>query len=65
MDGLKDNIDNLTNTRGLEELLLAAIYWIAVIVVIIFVFYVCIKLNNFIQRKRSGKAKKDRDDYLA
>ena len=65
MDGFMEHIDNLTDTKGLEEFLHIAIYCVAVIVIIIFVFYVCIKINNFIQRKRSGKKKKDRDDYLA
>ena len=66
MDGFKDNIDNLSNTSNIEEFLIAAAYWIAIIFVILFVFYVSVKLNNFIQdrkrkKSRGGDNKKKKD----
>ena len=46
MGGFKDNIENLTNTKGLEDLLIAIAYWLGVIVVVLLVFYICIKISN-------------------
>ena len=56
MDGLKENIDGLSNTGDIEEFLIAAAYWIAIILVILFVFYVTVKLNNFIQDRKRKKS---------
>lgn len=64
MDGFKDNIDNLSNTGNIEEFLIAAAYWIAIILVIMFVFYVSVKLNNFIQDRKRKKSKAEKDDFI-
>ena len=55
MGGLKENIENLTNTKGLEDLLIALAYWIGVIAIVLFIFYVVIKINNYVQQKKSKK----------
>ena len=65
MDGLKDNIESLTNTKGLEDLLIGIAYWLAVIVVVILIFYIVIKLNNLFQTRKNKKALRDRDDFLS
>ncbi len=65
MGGLKENIENLTNTKGLEDLLIALAYWIGVIAVVLFIFYVIIKINNYVQQKKSKKPFKGRDDFLS
>ena len=64
MDGFKDNIDGLSNTSNIEEFLIAAAYWIAIILVIMFVFYVTVKLNNFIQDRKRKKTGADKDDFI-
>ena len=64
MDGFKDNLGNLSNTSNIEEFLIAAAYWIAIILVILFVFYVSVKLNNFIQDRKRKKSKAEKDDFI-
>lgn len=65
MDGLKENIENLTNTKGLEDLLIGISYWLAVIVVVLLIFYVCIKIYNYVQTRKTKKPYKGRDDFLS
>ena len=65
MGGLKENIEHLTNTKGLEDLLIALAYWIGVIAIVLFIFYVVIKINNYVQQKKSKKPFKGRDDFLS
>ncbi len=62
MGELKDNISNLSNTGSIENVLIAIAYWLAVIVVILFVFYIAVKINNWRLYSRRGKGEKD--DYL-
>ncbi len=62
MEELRDNIDSLSNTGALENLLIAIIYWLAVIVVILFVFYIAVKINNYRLYRRHGMM--DKDDFL-
>lgn len=61
---IKENINTLTNTKALEELLFAMIYWVAVIVVILLVFYIFVKITNLIREYKSGKTRKNRDNFL-
>ncbi len=65
MEGLKDNIENITNTKGLEDLLIAVAYWIGVIVVVLLIFYICIKISNYAQQKKTKRPYKGRDDFLS
>ncbi len=65
MEGLKENIESLTNTKGLEDLLIGIAYWIGVIAVVILIFYICVKVNNLIQTRKNKKVLRDRDDFLA
>ncbi len=55
MEGFRNNIDSLANTSTLENILIAIIYWLAIIVVVLFVFYVAVKINNRIQKKNLDK----------
>lgn len=61
---IKENINQLGDTQALEELLFAMIYWIAVVVVILFIFYVCVKINNKVKEYKSKKSRKNKDDFL-
>ncbi len=65
MDGLKENIESLTNTKGLEDLLIAIAYWLGVIAVVILIFYICIKLSNLFRTRKNKKVLRDRDDFLS
>ena len=59
------NIENLTNTKGIEDLLIGISYWLAVIVVVLLIFYVCIKIYNYTQQRKVKKPFKGRDDFLS
>lgn len=64
MDGLKENLENFSSTHNIEEFLMAAAYWLAIILVILFIFYVSVKLNNFIQDRKRKKTGADKDDFI-
>lgn len=61
---IKDNINTLGNTQALEEFLFAMIYWVAVIVVIIFIFYIAVKISNIVRERKNPKARKNKDNFL-
>lgn len=61
---IKENINTLGNTQALEEFLFAMIYWVAVIVVIIFIFYVAVKISNIVRERKNPKARKNKDNFL-
>ena len=65
MDGLKENIESLTNTKGLEDLLIGIAYWLGVIAVVILIFYICIKISNLFRTRKNKKVLRDRDDFLS
>ncbi len=65
MGGIKENIENLQDTKGMEDLLIALAYWVGVIVVVLLIFYICIKINNYVQKKKSKRPVKERDDFLS
>ncbi len=62
MEEFRDNIDSLSNTGTIENILIAVIYWLAVLVVILFVFYVAVRINNYRLYRRHGMM--DKDDFL-
>ncbi len=62
MEDFRENINSLSNTGTIENILIAIAYWLAVIVVILFVFYIAVKINNYRQYRRHGKM--DTDDFL-
>ena len=62
MDDVRETINSLSNTGTLENILIAIAYWLAVAVVILFVFFVAVKINNYRIYKRFSKD--DMDDFL-
>lgn len=63
MDDLREQINSLGNTGSLENLLIAIAYWLFVIVVILFVFWLVVKINNWRLYRRRSKPK-DTDDFF-
>ncbi|MBR3041981.1 MAG: hypothetical protein IKH94_04840 [Eubacterium sp.] len=62
MEEFRDNINSLSNTGAIENVLIAIIYWLAVVVVILFVFYIAVKINNYRQYRKSKNFEKE--DFL-
>ena len=62
IEEIRQNVDQLSNTGNIENILIAIAYWLAVIFVMIFIFYIALKINNYRQYRRQGKVEKD--DFL-
>ena len=59
MEEFRENINSLSNTGTLENILIGLAYWLAVVVILLFVFYVAVKIHNYRLYKRHGKIEKD------
>ncbi len=62
MDDLKESLGNLTNTSGIEKVLLSIAYWIVILIIILLIFYVAVLTRKLIIYIKKGK--KDSDDFL-
>lgn len=63
-DKIKDGLDGLSKIDGISDRLFDAIYWIAVIFVILFVVYVFFAVRCFVIRTKKGERRSDEDDFL-
>lgn len=63
-DKIKDGLDGLSKIDGISNLLFDAIYWIAVIFVILFIVYLFFAIRCFIIRQKTGVRRSDEDDFL-
>lgn len=61
MQNLWENLDNISKTGDLLNLLEAWIYWIAVVVILVLIFYIAVKFANFV-RKISDKKRGINDE---
>ncbi len=61
---VRDTLDSVNDTQGITDILLAVMYWAAVIVVILIVVYICFKISAYLKKKREGKSDEDEDDFL-
>lgn len=63
-ENLKQGLEGLSKIEGFQDVLYIAIYWIAVICVILFIAYVFSAINCYFNRKKRGENKGDSDDFL-
>lgn len=63
-DKIKDGLEGLSKIDGISNLLFDAIYWIAVIFVILFIVYLFFAIRCFIIRQKNGVRRSDEDDFL-
>jgi preprotein translocase subunit SecG len=63
-ENLKQGLEGLSKIEGISDFLFVAIYWIAVIFVILLIAYIFATVNCYINRKRRGTSSKDNDDFL-
>lgn len=61
---LKEGLEGLSKIEGISDVLYIAIYWLAVIFVILFVAYIFVSINIYFSKKRRGLLNKDKDDFL-
>ncbi|MBO5388228.1 MAG: hypothetical protein J6A59_08825 [Lachnospiraceae bacterium] len=63
-DTLIDGLEGLSKIEGLADVLFDAIYWLAVIFVILTVAYFFVSLSIFISKAKNGTLGEKDDDYL-
>lgn len=65
MDGekLKEGLEGLSKMDNITDFLYMAIYWIAVIFIMVFIAYICSSVNCHMKRKKKG-THADNDDFL-
>ncbi|MBE5932128.1 MAG: hypothetical protein E7263_01740 [Lachnospiraceae bacterium] len=63
-DTLKDGLEGLSKIEGLADVLFDAIYWLAVIFVILAVAYFFVSLSIFVTKAKNGTLGEKDDDYL-
>jgi len=63
-DTLKDGHEGLSKIEGLADVLFDAIYWLAVIFVILAVAYFFVSLSIFVTKAKNGTLGEKDDDYL-
>ena len=63
-DTLIDGLEGLSKIEGLADVPFDAIYWLAVIFVILAVAYFFVSLSIFISKAKNGTLGEKDDDYL-
>ena len=64
-EDLKTSLDGLSKIDSVSGVLWNAMYWIAVIVVLLVIAYVGISVSLYISSRRKGIPYKDEDDFLS
>ena len=63
-DNIKNGLDGLSKIDEVAEIIHIAIYWVAILFIIVFVAYIFAYVNCYLNRKRKGSYNKDSDDFL-
>ncbi len=63
-DSIKEGLEGLSKIDSVSSVLYAAMYWIGVIFVLLFVSYIFVSIYIRMQNKRRGIDTKDKDNYL-
>ncbi|MDO5127310.1 MAG: hypothetical protein Q4D54_06130 [Eubacteriales bacterium] len=63
-ESIKDGLEGLSKIEGFTDVLFNAIYWVAVIFVILFVVYIFFAVRCFVIRRKTGVRRSDEDDFL-
>lgn len=63
-ENLKEGLEGLSKIDNFSGVIYNAIYWIAVIFVILFAAYIIFNIKCYFNRKRRGIGKYDDDDFL-
>ncbi len=63
-EDLKNSLEGLTKIDGFSSVLHNALYWIAVIFVMLVIAYVFITLSLYVVSKQKGIPYKNKDDFL-
>lgn len=63
-NSIKEGLEGLSKIDGISNVLYAAMYWIGVLFVLLFVTYIFVSVYIHVQNKKRGIDTKDKDDFL-
>lgn len=63
-DSIKEGLEGLSKIDSVSNVLYAAMYWVGVIFVLLFISYIFVSLYIHMQNKKRGVDTKDKDNYL-
>jgi hypothetical protein len=63
-DNIKEGLEGLSKIDGFTDVLFIAIYWVAVIFLLLLIAYIFSSIGRYFNRKRRGESKGDNDDFL-
>jgi hypothetical protein len=63
-ENLKEGLEGLSKLDGFTDILFTAIYWVAVIFLLLLIAYIFSSIGCYLNRKRRGENKGDSDDFL-
>lgn len=59
-----EGLEGLSKIDGISDVLFSAIYWLAVLFVMLFVAYIFVSISIYISKKKRGVLDKNKDDFL-
>ncbi len=62
-DSIKEGLDGLSKIDSITDFLSVAMYWVAVIFIIVFVAYIFVTISCYVKRRKQGNHVES-DDFL-
>jgi hypothetical protein len=63
-ENIKEGLEGLSKIDGFSDILFTAIYWVAVVFLLLLIAYIFSSIGCYLNRKRRGESKGDSDDFL-
>ena len=63
-EDLKNNLEGLSKIESVNDVLFDAIYWLAVIFVVLFIAYIFSVIACYYNKKKKGTLDMDNDNFL-
>lgn len=64
-ENIKEGLEGLSKIEGVTDVLFVAIYWVAVVCILLIVAYIFSSITCYLNRKRRGESRGDSDDFLS
>lgn len=63
-DNLIEGLEGLSKIDGFSDALFTAIYWLAVLFVLLFIAYAFVSISIYVNKRKRGINDKNKDDFL-
>ncbi|MBE5944721.1 MAG: hypothetical protein E7258_07355 [Lachnospiraceae bacterium] len=63
-EDLKNGLEGLRKIEDFADVLFDAMYWVAVIFIVLLVAYFCAAINCYFNKKKRGSLQADNDNFL-